>query len=317
MSESTLTNRADDRLSFRGALQVIVRVVTLMRFFKARVAAVIGLMTLEHCFRMLLLPWALTIIVDHVILGQPIDDTASEFPGYLAPLVLPLRGMNPADIMFWMLMVGLGSVILFGMTPNRATGRNASGTLSGASAGSQGIASATLAEGQDTATQSENAANSGGDAGGAGGSVYGAQAPMAGSAMGGLLGILDFKIHMRLTQSVNHMLRTRLAEHVLSLPVITLDDQRIGDSTYRVMYDSTSVTGVYEALVVGIYPGLLAVALTLGIMLTSFDAAPDVIVAGILVGPLTFLFVTPFARLARRRSEASRFAGSKTTSNIE
>ena len=45
------------------------------------------------------------------------------------------------------------------------------------------------------------------------------------------------------------------------------------------------------------------------VMLTSFGAAPDVIVTGILVGPLTFLFVTPFARLARRRSEASRRAG--------
>jgi ABC-type multidrug transport system fused ATPase/permease subunit len=317
MNQSTLTGPADGQLSLKGALQAIVRVVALMRFFKARVAAVIGMITLEHFYRMLLLPWALKIIVDHVILGQPIDDTASEFPGYLTRLVLPLRGMHPADIMFWMLMVGIGSVILFGMTPNRATGRNASGTLSGASAGSQGIASATLAEGQDTATQSENAANSGGDAGGAGSSVYGAQAPMAGSVMGGLLGILDFKIHMRLTQSINHMLRTRLAEHILCLPVTTLDDQRIGDSTYRVMYDSTSVTGIYEAIVVGIYPGLLAVTLTLGIMLTSFGAAPDVIVAGILVGPLTFLFVTPFARLARRRSEASRFAGSKTTSNIE
>ncbi|MEL7185143.1 MAG: ABC transporter ATP-binding protein [Pseudomonadota bacterium] len=311
------TGPADSPLTLKGALQVIARVVGLMRHFKARIAAVIGLITLEHFYRLLLLPWVLKIIVDHVILGQAIDATASQFPRYMAPLVLPLRGMSPEDIMFVMLIFGIGSVLLFGMTPNRATGRNASGTFSGAAAGSSGTASATLAEGQDTATQSENAANSGGEAGGAGSSVYGAQAPMAGSAMGGLLGILDFKIHMRLSQAVNHMLRSRLAEHVLSLPVTTLEDQRIGDSTFRVMYDSTSVTGIYEAIVVGIYPGVLMVSLTLAVMLTSFGAAPDVIVTGILVGPLTFLFVTPFARLARRRSEASRRAGSTTTSNIE
>lgn len=316
MSQAT-TNQADRPASFKDVMRVVAWVVSLLRYFKARIAAKMGFITLELLFRLLLLPWVLKIIVDHVILAQKIDATASEFPGYMSFLVMPLRDMPPEEIMFWMLLFGIGSVILFGMTPNRATGRNASGTLSGASSGSLGLASATLAEGQDTATQSENAANSAGDAGGSGSSVYGAQAPMAGSSMGGLLGILDFKVHMRLSQSINHLLRTRLAEHVLSLPITTLDDQRIGDSTFRVMYDSTGVTGVYEALVIGIYPGLLTVALTISIMLTSFGAAPDVIITGILVGPLTFLFVTPFARLFRRRSEASRMAGSRTTTNIE
>ena len=298
-------------------MRVIARVAFLLRLFKARVAAKMGMLTLELFYRLMLLPWALKIIVDNVILGKQVDATASEFPSYLAPLVLPLRGMSAEDIRFWMFLIGIGSVILFGMTPNRATGRNAGGTLTGASQGSQGIASATLAEGQDTATQSENAANSAGDAGGAGSSVYGAQAPMSGSVMGGLFGILDFKIHMRLTQSLNHYLRSRLAEHILSLPATTLDDQRIGDSTYRVLYDSTGVTGIYEAMVIGVFAGVLNIAIVLGIMITSFGAAPDVIVVGLLVGPLAFLFVTPLARVFRRRSQASRLAGSNTTSNIE
>ena len=216
-----------------------------MRYFKARIAAKMGFITLEFLYRLLLLPWVLKIIVDHVILGAGNRRDGLGFSRLpVASLVMPLRGMSPEEIMFWMLLFGIFSVILFGMTPNRATGRNASGTLSGASSGSQGVASATLAEGQDTATQSENAANSAGDAGGSGSSVYGSQAPMAGSSMGGLLGILDFKMHMRLSASRSiTMLRTRLAEHVLSLPVTTLDDQRIGDSTFRVMYDSTGVTG--------------------------------------------------------------------------
>ena len=59
------------------------------------------------------------------------------------------------------------------------------------------------------------------------------------------------------------------------------------------------------------------VALTLYVMFTSFGSAPEVIVVGVLVGPLTFLFVIPFARLAREKSRASRLAGSETTSNIE
>ena len=51
------------------------------------------------------------------------------------------------------------------------------------------------------------------------------------------------------------------------------------------LYDSTSATGIYEAMTMGIYSGILMVALTLYIMLTSFGNAPEVIVAGILVGP--------------------------------
>jgi ABC-type multidrug transport system fused ATPase/permease subunit len=97
----------------------------------------------------------------------------------------------------------------------------------------------------------------------------------------------------------------------------TLDDQRIGDSVYRVIYDTTSASGIYQALTLGLYGGLLMVALTLYVMFTSFGSAPEVIVVGVLVGPLTFLFVIPFARLAREKSQASRLAGSETTSNIE
>lgn len=317
MSTSTRTQENRGEVSLKEALAVIYRVTTYMGYFKARIVAKLSFITLEHLFRLLLLPWALKIIVDHVVLRQPISADASEFPSYLAPLILPLRAMTPVEIMSWMLLVGILTVILFGMTPNRATGRTAAGGLTGARAGSSGIASATLAEGQDTATQSENAANSGGERGGAGQSSLGASGMMGGSAMGGILGLLDFKLHMRLTQAINHLIRTQLAQHILSLPMNKLDDQRIGDSAYRVLYDSTSITAIYEAIALGIYPGVVMVSITLGIMLTSFGAAPDVIVAGFLVGPLAFAFVTPFARMIRRRSEASRSAGSKTTSNIE
>ena len=97
----------------------------------------------------------------------------------------------------------------------------------------------------------------------------------------------------------------------------TLDDQRIGDSVYRVVYDTTSATGIYEALSIGLYGGLLMIALTIYVMFESFGSAPEVIIVGIMVGPLTFLFVIPFARLARKRSQASRLSGAQTTSNIE
>ena len=289
----------EQEISFSQTIQVFGRLMAYLSFFKARIAAKLGLMTLEHTFRILLLPWPLKIVVDHVILGEPIATDGAGFPDYMSGIMLFLSAKTSQEIMFYMLMAGIVMVIFLGMTPNRGTGRNATGRYTGAAAGSLGAASAELAQGHDTATQTENAANS------------------AGSAMGGLLGILEFNIHLRLSQSLNHLLRSELAEHIKALPMTTLDERRIGDSVYRVIYDTTSATGIYEALAIGLYGGMLMIVLTIYIMFESFGSAPEVIAVGILVGPLTFLFVIPFARLARRRSQASRLSGSQTTSNIE
>ena len=293
------TRQREADISFSQTLRIFRRLIGYFGFFKARIAAKLSFMTLEHSFRLLLLPWPLKIIVDHVILGEPVSADGAGFPDYMAPMMRFLHDKTAEDIMLWMMLAGIVMVILIGMTPNRGTGRNASGRYTGAAAGSLGAATAELASGHDTATQTENAANK------------------AGSDMGGILGILDFNIHLRLSQSLNHLLRTELADHIKSLPVTTLDDQRIGDSVFRVIYDSTSATGIYEALTMGIYGGILMITLTLYIMFTSFGSAPEVIMVGILVGPMTFLFVIPFSRLARRRSQASRISGAQTTSNIE
>jgi len=299
LSQTAQTAAMGATLSYKDAWRILFRVTSFFGYFKARIAAKLGLVTLENVFRMLLLPWVLKIIIDHVILGQPITADAAGFPDYLAPLVSPLHSMSPTQIMSWMLLFGILSVIFFGMTPNRATGRGAGGAITGSRAGSIGVAVAELASGHDTATRTENSANS------------------AFSEMGGIFGILDFKIHLRLSQSLSHLLRTQLADHITSLPMTTLDDQRIGDSAFRVLYDSTSVNGLYEAITMGLYSGLLIGSIALVVLITSFGGAPEVIVMGFFIGPLAFLFASPFTKILRRRSRASRVAGSATTSNIE
>jgi ABC-type multidrug transport system fused ATPase/permease subunit len=289
----------DAELSHGGAWKTLFRVTTYLRYFKARIAAKIGLMSAEMIFRIMLLPWALKIIVDHVILNQPVAADGAGFPGYVAPLVVPLHNMPATQIMSWMLLVGVLIVIFFGMTPNRATGISAAGTYSGARLGSVGTASAELANGHDTATETENSANS------------------ATSEMGGIFGLLDFHIHLRLSQSLSHLLRTQVADHVSSLPMTTLDDRRIGDSAYRVIYDSTSSNGIFEAIVIGLIPGFLMIGLTFGVLSTSYSDAPELVVVAFLVGLFAYFLVLPLTGIVRRLSQASRAAGSRTTSNIE
>ncbi len=292
-------------ISFREALRIFARVVSCFRFFKARIAAKLGFITVELGFRLLVAPWPGKVVVDHVILGMPIGE-ASGFPAYLAPFVLLLGGMGPVETMVWILLLGVFMVAVFGFTTSRGAGRSSSGAPTGASAGSSGGATVlmpqghgTLAQGHDIATQTENQAN------------------LGSGLMAGILGVLDFRVHIRLMQSLNHLLRTQVAARLRSLPMTTLDDLRIGDSVFRALYDTTSVSALLHGIALGLWSGVLGVVITLYIMFTYYGNAPEVIVLGMLALPIVFLVVLPFGRPARRRSQASRASGSSTTSSIE
>ena len=277
-----------------------------MRLFKARIAAKFAFVTAEMVFRLLVAPWPGKVVVDHVILGMPIAEGAPGFPAYFAPFVIFLAGKGPLEIMAWVFVLGAFMVTVFGFTTNRGTARSASGMPTGASAASSGGVTpllqqghGTLAQGHDTATQTENEANRGS------------------GLMGGILGFLDFRVHLRLTQSLNHLLRTKLAGRIKRLPMTTLDDQRIGDSVYRVLYDTTSVSFVLYEVGLEFYSHALGITLSALMMFTYFGAAPEVILLAALSLPIMLVFVVPFARMARRRSQASRASGANTTSNIE
>ncbi len=292
-------------IPFREVLRIFARVISTFRLFKARIATKLGFITVELVFRLMVAPWPGKVVVDHIILGAPIGD-ASGFPGYLAPAVLLLDGMGPVEMMLWVFLLGVFMVTVFGFTTSRGAGRSPSGAPTGASAGSSGGATAltpqghgTLAQGHDIATQTENQAN------------------LGSGLMAGILGFLDFRVHLRLSQSMNHFLRTRAARKIRSLPMTTLDDLRIGDSVYRVLYDTTSANMLLHGIALGLYSGLLGVVVTLSIMLTYYGGAPEVIVLGMLTLPIVLLIQLPFARRARRRGQASRASGSSTTSNIE
>ena len=292
-------------IGFREVLRIFARVVSTFGLFKARIATKLGFITVELVFRLMVAPWPGKVVVDHVILGMPIGD-ASGFPAFLAPAVLLLDGLGPVEMMLWVFLLGVFMVTVFGFTTSRGAGRSPSGAPTGASAGSSGGATAltpqglgTLAQGHDIATQTENQAN------------------LGSGLMAGILGFIDFRVHLRLSQSMNHFLRSRVAGKLRSLPMTTLDDLRIGDSVYRVLYDSTSANMLLHGIALGLYSGLLGVVITLYIMFTYFGAAPEVIVLGMLALPIVFLIELPFARMARRRGQASRASGSSTTSNIE
>ena len=61
-------------ISFRETVQVFLRVIAYFGLFKARIAAKLFFISLELAFRLMIVVWPAKIVVDHVILGQPIAE---------------------------------------------------------------------------------------------------------------------------------------------------------------------------------------------------------------------------------------------------
>jgi len=271
----------DTDLNFRETCRIVWRALTYLKYFKTRFALkcfFVGIALLTP----LVLPWPIKIVIDNVVLGQPVDVAA--FPAYFMPFVQFLDGRSPTEMMIWIVALGAAMVILFG------------------SFGQGGATDETrvgLAQGHDAATQTENEAN------------------MAHSKFAGLVGFIEFRLQLRLSQALNHLLRSQLFERIQQIPLPLLNDQRIGDSLYRVMYDTTAIGNVFYQVILSPPLSVFGAIVVLYVLTTTYSDAPEVVWLALLILPLQVLAILPFPRLLRRRSQASRAAGAATTGNIE
>jgi ABC-type multidrug transport system fused ATPase/permease subunit len=140
---------------------------------------------------------------------------------------------------------------------------------------------------------------------------------MAHSKFAGLVGFIEFRLQLRLSQALNHLLRSQLFERIQQIPLPLLNDQRIGDSLYRVMYDTTAIGNVFYQVILSPPLSVFGAIVVLYVLTTTYGDAPEVVWLALLILPLQVLAILPFPRLLRRRSQASRAAGAATTGNIE
>jgi len=268
--------------NFRETLRLVGRGISYIKYFKVRFAVRVTIFWLS-LMSPLILPWPIKIVVDNVILGLPVGE-GTVFPPYFTPFMEFLEGKTPIEIMAWVAVLQGSWVILFG----------AFGTGS-----AQSYAEGTLAQGHDTATHTENEANE------------------AFSKLSGILGLIEFRLVLRLTQAVNHLLRVQLFRQINSLSMKELNDQRIGDSIYRIMYDTPSITNVFYQAVMSPVSAIWAFFVVLAVMSYSYGDAPELVWLALIMLPLQTVAMIPFSRPMRRRSQASRASGSVTTGNIE
>ena len=231
----------------------------------------------------LLLPWQAKAVIDNVVLANPIVTTG--YPPYLHPVLHWLDGMHPLEILVALSAIAVGMVLTLGYYASG--GARDDGVEAG------------MEQGHDIATATENDMNQGF------------------SHNGGLWGFVEFTLQLRLSQGVNHVLRSQLFSRLAALSMTRLEDQRIGDSVYRVMYDTPAVTTIFYEVVLTPTGSLTIYFAALVGLIGAYPHVPEIIWISASIFPIWLAISACFSRITRRRGQAARAAGSITTSTVE
>lgn len=228
----------------------------------------------------LLLPWMGKILIENAILQEPFGTTEVVYPPFMQPILDLVEGRDPIGIAMVLLVVYVSLLILFG---SRSGGTGAG-----------------LLDGRDAATQAENQISAGS------------------SSAGGLWGLVEFMVSVRLTQTLSHKLRSRLFDRLTHLPMTVLDDQRAGDGVYRVLYDTPMAPDLAYRVTSGPFLMLVGAALNLYILQYSYgEVAPELIWIAWAAVPIAFITTFPFSGALRRTNQNKRAAGAATTNAME
>ena len=275
----------DDRIDTRPDIRTAEALATMGRSAKI-VAVTPGLFTAKTLLQLgmvvpgLYLPWLARIVVDHAALQEPFGQTDVVFPPFMAPVLHLVQDQPPLGVLLTITAFYAVLLVFFGSRVQPWSSQ--------------------LLEGQDLATQAENQLSAGSSTG------------------GGLWGLLEFMVHVRLTQRLANHLRTRLFRRLSKLPMTALNDQRTGDSIYRVLYDVPSMPSLIYELTLGPFFALLSAVLNLYVLQYSYGkVAPELVWIAWLTVPAAFLATYPFSGALRRASQNRRAAGTATTNAME
>ena len=154
----------DSEMTNGEAMRVMVRGLRLVRYAKALFFSKWA-MSFAFAVTALYVPWFFKVITDHVILDYPFVIEEMNFPPHFIPVLYLLEGMSRMEMMFAMSCMFMVLLLVIGTRSESGTGTS-------------------MYEGRDNASRAENAISRGG------------------SSAGGLFGILEFWIDVRLTQRV-------------------------------------------------------------------------------------------------------------------
>ena len=219
------------------------------------------------------IPWLFKILIDHGVMALPVLQ-ADLYPFFMQPILDRLVDREPIEVVGIVCLGLIAIFALFGYATNTEL-------------------HARLAQGADVATQSENKANDGF------------------SAANGLVGLLDFRLQVLISQRITHFARQEIFDKFVRMPVVNIVKQRAGDAVFRVLHDTPSIGVVCMSILVQPIFYLLGAFLGLWILwLVYGSAAPELVWLGASAFAVTLLSTLPFTRFIRRLSQSSRRSGS-------
>ena len=278
-------NRYDDRVDIQPSINTLEVIGILGRCYR-QVWSVRPLFSAKVGLEFLmiipgiLLPQIGKIVIDNAVRQQPIGSAKVEYPPFMDPILNLLAGRDPLEIMLMIAIIYVVMLVLVGAR------------LGGMYGG--------LLQGEDAATQAENQLSQGGSKG------------------SGLVGLLQFMVSVRLTQTLANNLRTRLFDRLTRLPTTVLDDQRTGDSIFRVLYDVPMTPDlIYNLTTIPLFM-LVSAGINFYILQYSYgEVSPQLIWIAWLTFPVAFLITFPAAGALRRTNQNKRAAGAATTNAME
>lgn len=279
--------RFDDRIDTGPEISHANALVVVWRGLKL-IAYVPGLFTAKFAFNSamivpgLFLAWFGKIITDNVLLQEEVVAEGARFPPHMMPLIRLLEGMGPMEVMLTLTTIYVVGLVLIGTRGGE--GGHSAGTFGGA----------------DPASNAENELSEGW------------------TNSGGIIGLVEYWLSVRLNQRLGNALRTRLFARLTHSPMTTIDENRVGDSLYRVMYDSVIAWGMVGSATMYPFFTVVGYAITLyQLEYTYSDVAPELIWIAWIMLPVVFAVTFPVARLMRRTVHNARAAGAATTNSME
>ncbi len=100
---ASLADRETD-IDYRQTFRIIGRAVLFLRYVWFRYAVSLLSHWIPENVAILLAPWMGKIIIDHVVLGQPVEDVTG-YPSFLIPAVQMLEGASAGVIMSWIALL--------------------------------------------------------------------------------------------------------------------------------------------------------------------------------------------------------------------
>lgn len=97
---SLLDSKTD--IDNRETLSLIWRCMVLIRFYWRRFAVVLSMAWIMTAVGTAVGPWAGKVLVDNVVLGQPLPEDGAGYPAFLAPVIEFLLGSSASVILWWL-----------------------------------------------------------------------------------------------------------------------------------------------------------------------------------------------------------------------